>query len=107
MGLLGFDKLIDYEKGLLAELDFTEVLLDGMLSMLLFAGALHINLGDLRTYKLPIAILALFGTLVSSLLIAAAVYFTLPLFGFELSFIWCLLFGALISLQIPLRLWVS
>lgn len=102
LGLLGFDKLIDYEKGLLAELDFTEVLLDGMLSMLLFAGALHINLGDLRTYKLPIAILALFGTLVSSLLIAAAVYFTLPLFGFELSFIWCLLFGALISPTDPI-----
>ena len=40
LGFLGFDQLIDYEVSLLEQLDFTEVLLDGMLSMLLFAGAL-------------------------------------------------------------------
>lgn len=40
LGFLGFDQLIDYEVSLLKRLDFTEVLLDGMLSMLLFAGAL-------------------------------------------------------------------
>ena len=39
LGFLGFDQLIDYEVSLLEQLDFTEVLLDGMLSMLLFAGA--------------------------------------------------------------------
>ena len=43
LGFLGFDDLIDYEVSLLDQLDFTEVLLDGMLSMLLFAGALHVN----------------------------------------------------------------
>ncbi|WP_296402876.1 sodium:proton antiporter [Psychrobacter sp.] len=102
LGLLGFDGLIDYEKGLLAELDFTEVLLDGMLSMLLFAGALHVNIQDLRTYKLPIAVLACIGTIVSSLLIALAVYFIMPFVGFELGFIWCLLFGALISPTDPI-----
>ena len=89
LGLMGFDELIDYEKGLLAELDFTEVLLDGMLSMLLFAGALHVNIQDLRTYRLPIGILAIAGTLVSAFLIASAVYFIMPLVGFELGFIWC------------------
>lgn len=102
LGFMGFDELIDYEKGLLAELDFTEVLLDGMLSMLLFAGALHVNISDLRAYKLPIAILACLGTIISSVLIAAAVYFTMPLLGFDLSFIWCLLFGALISPTDPI-----
>ncbi|CAM4123741.1 sodium:proton antiporter [Psychrobacter arenosus] len=102
LGLLGFDQLIDYEVGLLAQLDFTEVLLDGMLSMLLFAGALHVNIGDLRRYKLPIGILACLGTIVSAVLIAGAVYFVLPLLGFELSFIWCLLFGALISPTDPI-----
>jgi CPA1 family monovalent cation:H+ antiporter len=102
LGLLGFDQLIDYEVGLLAQLDFTEVLLDGMLSMLLFAGALHVNIGDLRRYKLPIGILACLGTILSAVLIAGAVYLVLPLLGFELSFIWCLLFGALISPTDPI-----
>jgi CPA1 family monovalent cation:H+ antiporter len=102
LGILGFEQLIDYEVGLLAQLDFTEVLLDGMLSMLLFAGALHVNIGDLRRYKLPIGILACLGTIVSAVLIAGAIYFILPLLGFELSFIWCLLFGALISPTDPI-----
>ena len=102
LGFLGFDQLIDYEVSLLGQLDFTEVLLDGMLSMLLFAAALHVNIGDLKRYKLPIGILAFIGTLVSALLIAIALYLMLPLFGFELSFLWCLLFGALISPTDPI-----
>ncbi len=102
LGFLGFDQLIDYEMSLLDQLDFTEVLLDGMLSMLLFAAALHVNISDLRRYKLPIGILACIGTIVSAVLIAAAIYYMLPLFGFELSFIWCLLFGALISPTDPI-----
>ena len=102
LGFLGFDQLIDYEVSLLGQLDFTEVLLDGMLSMLLFAAALHVNIGDLKRYKLPIGILAFIGTLVSALLIAGALYLMLPLFGFELSFLWCLLFGALISPTDPI-----
>ncbi len=102
LGFLGFDQLIDYEISLLDQLDFTEVLLDGMLSMLLFAGALHVNISDLKRYKLPIGILACVGTLVSAVLIAAAIYYMLPLFGFGLPFIWCLLFGALISPTDPI-----
>ena len=102
LGFLGFDQLIDYEVSLLRQLDFTEVLLDGMLSMLLFAAALHVNIGDLKRYKLPIGILACAGTLVSALLIAGALYLMLPLFGLELSFLWCLLFGALISPTDPI-----
>jgi len=102
LGFLGFDDLIDYEVSLLDQLDFTEVLLDGMLSMLLFAGALHVNVSDLRRYKLPIGILACVGTLVSTIIIAGALYLLLPLLGFDLSFIWCLLFGALISPTDPI-----
>ena len=102
LGFLGFDQLIDYEVSLLDQLDFTEVLLDGMLSMLLFAGALHVNISDLRRYKLPIGILACIGTIVSAILIATAIYLMLPLLGFSLPFIWCLLFGALISPTDPI-----
>lgn len=102
LGGLGFEGLIDAEQSLLSQLDFTEVLLDGMLSMLLFAGALHVNIGDLRAYKLPIGVLAFVGTLVSTFLIAGIMYVLLPLFGFEIGFIWCLLFGALISPTDPI-----
>ena len=104
LGFLGFDDLIDYEVSLLDQLDFTEVLLDGMLSMLLFAGALHVNVSDLRRYKLPIGILACVGTLLSTVIIAGALYLVLPLLGFDLAFIWCLLFGALISPTDPIAL---
>nr|WP_317200641.1 sodium:proton antiporter [uncultured Psychrobacter sp.] len=102
LGFLGFDQLIDYEVSLLEQLDFTEVLLDGMLSMLLFAAALHVNIGDLKRYKLPIGILAGAGTVISAVLIAIALYYMLPLFGFGLPLIWCLLFGALISPTDPI-----
>lgn len=102
LGFLGFDDLIDYEVSLLDQLDFIEVLLDGMLSMLLFAGALHVNVSDLRRYKLPIGILACVGTLLSTVIIAGALYLVLPLLGFDLAFIWCLLFGALISPTDPI-----
>ncbi len=102
LGFLGFDQLIDYEISLLNQLDFTEVLLDGMLSMLLFAGALHVNISDLKRYRLPIGILACVGTVVSAVLIATALYFMLPLLGFGLPYIWCLLFGALISPTDPI-----
>ena len=102
LGFLGFDELIDYEVSLLDQLNFTEVLLDGMLSMLLFAGALHVNVSDLRRYKLPIGILACVGTLLSTVIITGALYLVLPWLGFELGFIWCLLFGALISPTDPI-----
>ncbi|MCQ8818770.1 sodium:proton antiporter [Pseudoalteromonas agarivorans] len=102
LGFLGFDELIDYEVSLLGQLNFTHVLLDGMLSMLLFAGALHVNVSDLRRYKLPIGILACVGTLISTVIIATALYVVVPLLGFNLSFIWCLLFGALISPTDPI-----
>lgn len=102
LGFLGFDELIDYEVSLLDQLNFTEVLLDGMLSMLLFAGALHVNVSDLRRYKLPIGILACVGTLLSTVIIAGALYYLLPVLGFGLPFIWCLLFGALISPTDPI-----
>lgn len=102
LGYLGFDELIDYEVSLLNQLDFTEVLLDGMLSMLLFAGALHVNLSDLRRYKLPIAALAVTGTLASAFLVATLTYYIMPLLGFHLPYLWCLLFGALISPTDPI-----
>jgi CPA1 family monovalent cation:H+ antiporter len=84
-------------RSIIGGIDFEEALLDVMLSYLLFAGALHVDLDDLRKQKFVIAAMATIGVLTSTFLIGGAVYLLLPLFGFEFRLIDCLLFGALIS----------
>jgi CPA1 family monovalent cation:H+ antiporter len=82
--------------------DFTKALMSGMLGLLLFAGALHVDLGDLTAFKGTIALLATVGVVVSTLLIGGAMWLVLPLFGFEVSWLHCLIFGALISPTDPI-----
>lgn len=84
-------------KALLESIDFNKTLMEGMLSYLLFAGALHVNLGNLKEQKWVVAILASVGVVFSTFMIGGATYYILPLLGFEVKFLWCLLFGALIS----------
>ncbi len=98
----GFGKMTEYQGVLLEQLNFTDILLNGMLSMLLFAGAMHINFSELKKLKLPIMLLAFVGTTVSAVLVATLVYFILPFLGFNIPFLWCLLFGALISPTDPI-----
>src|SRR5271157_4001257 len=82
--------------------DFNQVLLHGMLGFLLFAGALHIDIGDLSRQKEPIAVLATVGVLLSTLIVGLLMWGVCPLLGFHLRFIDCLLFGALISPTDPI-----
>ncbi|MCG6937746.1 MAG: sodium:proton antiporter [Gammaproteobacteria bacterium] len=82
---------------LLASVDFDETLLHGMLSLLLFAGALHVNLEDLARQRWVITILATAGVLSATFMIGYMAYWVFALFGFEVPLIYCLLFGALIS----------
>ncbi|MBP36079.1 MAG: sodium:proton antiporter [Roseibacillus sp.] len=78
-------------------IDFNKTLMEGMLSFLLFAGALHVNLGNLLDQKRLVAIMASFGVVLSTFLIGGAAWLLFPLFGFGVPFLWCLVFGALIS----------
>ena len=81
-----------------AGIDFNETLMNCMLSYLLFAGALHVNLSDLYRQKFAIGLLATAGILVSTFLVGTGVYFALDLLsGPSVPYIWCLVFGALIS----------
>lgn len=82
--------------------DFDEALLHGMLGFLLFAGALHIDLGDLVRYRRPIAVLATLGVVLSTAIVGGVIWAVLPLLGLPLRFIDCLLFGALISPTDPI-----
>ena len=87
---------------LLATVNFDDALLHGMLGYLLFAGALHVDLGDLARQKLIIAILATLGVVTSTAMVAGMTWAITQLLGLELPFALCLLFGTLISPTDPI-----
>ncbi|MDP0491087.1 MAG: sodium:proton antiporter [Verrucomicrobiota bacterium JB023] len=78
-------------------IDFDTTLMQGMLSYLLFAGALHVNINDLRQQKRLVALLASLGVLLSTFLVGTSLYFILPLLGQDVPYIWCLVFGSIVS----------
>jgi len=96
------DTLLIREKELISSIDFETVLLDIMLSYLLFAGALHTNFQQLKVQRWPVFVFATFGVLVSTFLVGGIMFYVLQLVGLEISFIYCLLFGALISPTDPI-----
>jgi CPA1 family monovalent cation:H+ antiporter len=73
-----------------------------MLSLLLFAGALHIDLAQLRQYRWQVAAFALAGTLASTVVVGVAAWLVLPWIGFTVPLLHCLVFGALISPTDPI-----
>lgn len=83
-------------------IDFYEVVFHGMLGMLLFAGSLHVNIGDITREKWVILVLATIGVMLSTAIVGTGFYFAAKLLGFELPLINCLLFGALISPTDPI-----
>lgn len=87
----------DEAVNLIKQIDFDAALMQGMLSFLLFAGALHIDLSELKDHRGVIATLAVVGVLISMFVFGTLIYAVLGWLGLELSYIWCLLFGALIS----------
>ena len=83
---------------------FSDFLMRGILSFLLFAGALNIDLSRLREDRLVVGSLATVGVILSTFLVAGALYLVLPLLHLSLSFGYCLVFGALISPTDPLAI---
>lgn len=99
---LGFRSLLEYQANALRSIDFSKLLMQGMLSLLLFAGALHVDLKGLRAFRWQIGLLAFLGTTVSTFLIGCALYLLLPYVGIGLPISLCLVFGALISPTDPI-----
>lgn len=95
-------QVIELETELVREIDFQKLLMDGMLSFLLFAGALHVNFGQLKQQRLPIILFATLGVLMSTFLVAGMMYGVFSMLGLTVPFIFCLLFGALISPTDPI-----
>ncbi len=94
--------LLNIEKSIISKIDFKTVLLDEMLSFLLFAGALHTNFEQLKIQRWPILLFSTIGVLTSTFLVGGAIFVLLELFNFSVDFIYCLLFGALISPTDPI-----
>ncbi len=101
-GKLGSDYLVFHAAKLLSGIDFYETLMHGMLSFLLFAGALHVNLNDLSQQKGIISVLATFGVVASTFIIGSLAWVVLNALGIEIDYLYCLLFGALISPTDPI-----
>lgn len=87
---------------LIREFDFNEILMGAMLNFLLFAGALHVNISDLKEQKIPIMIYSTISVVLSAFIISGLLYYIAPLFGVAIPYIFCLLFGTLISPTDPI-----
>ena len=101
LGRLGFI-IEDQARELISRIDFNKTLMYGMLSFLLFAGALHVNINDLLEQKLEIGIFATLGVVISTFIIGTLTYFMLQWMSLNIQYIYCLLFGALISPTDPI-----
>lgn len=82
---------------MLKQIDFHEAVMHGMLSFLLFAGALHVDFSIFKSNASAIALMATLGILISTFLIGGASWWLLNQFGIDMPFMWALVFGALIS----------
>lgn len=92
-----------YMREVVDNIDFSVTLMHGMLSSMLFAGALHLDLSKLLEQKWPIGFLAIFGTIISTVLVGYGLYYIFNGLGIlELPLMYCLLFGALISPTDPI-----
>ncbi|AOU98124.1 sodium:proton antiporter [Acidihalobacter yilgarnensis] len=87
---------------LVSQVDFNQVVLHGMLAFLLFAGSIHVKLEDIGREWLPIALLAVFGTLISTCIVGGVTWLVLGWLGLGIPFLHALLFGALISPTDPI-----
>lgn len=87
---------------ILETINFKELLLHGMLSFLLFAGSMTINFNQLKSQRWEIGTLATVSTIASTLLVGTLSYYLLPFLGLHMPFLYCLLFGALISPTDPI-----
>lgn len=80
-----------------AQIDFSDVLLHGMLSFLLFAGSLHVDLSELKKHRTIVGVLATAGVVIATFVTATLVWWVSNTLGFNFSYIQALLFGALIA----------
>ena len=100
--LLGSIKLINIDWfhatcAIVTTIDFRSILFDFLLSFLLFAGAIHVNLNNLLKEKLPVVLFATVGVVISTFVAGSLIYFIADAMGLGITYLQSLVFGALIS----------
>ena len=83
-------------------INFSKVLLDVMLGFLLFASALHFDYKKLKEQRWPVFLLSTIGVLLSTAIFGTFLFFAARIIDFQLPFIYCCIFGALISPTDPI-----
>ncbi len=101
-GHLGLGGITSLARALVAQIDFNEAVLHGMLSFLLFAGALHVNLEDLMRHKWTILLLASAGVLLTTVLVGYGAFWVFRWLGADLPLAYCLVFGAIVAPTDPI-----
>lgn len=103
MAIVIYDALVETSQvaenvtSALKEIDFHAALMEGMLSVLLFAGAVHVDFSELAERKWAIGLMASLGVITSTFVIGTVMWYVMHFFGIPIPFIWALVFGALIS----------
>ena len=92
------DKVREVSSGI----NFSKVLLDVMLGFLLFASALHFDYKKLQEQRWPVFILSTFGVILSTAIFGTLLFFAAKAISFQIPFIYCCIFGALISPTDPI-----
>ena len=87
----------DSAEAFVASIDFNKALMNGMLSYLLFAGALHVNLTELKQQKRIVAIMATLGVTITTFAVGTIAFYVFQMLSIPIPYAWCLVFGALIA----------
>jgi monovalent cation:H+ antiporter, CPA1 family len=87
---------------IVSQVDFSDIVFHGLLSILLFAGALHVDLSKMRTQRFAVLLLATVGVLISTAVVGLGFFYVTQWLGHPVSLPWCLTFGALISPTDPI-----
>lgn len=94
---IGASEWLEWARAAVAEVKFSQALLNGMLSIILFTGALHVDLNALGRQGWLVGLLATLGVVVTAGLVGVGLYGVQALLGLQLPFLYCLLFGVLIA----------
>ena len=101
LGAIGFNWLglvdLSAAETFVSHINFSDILLHGMLSFLLFAGALHVDLNELWKFRGIVSLLATIGVVIATFVTGTLVWYAAGWLGFPFPYIEALLFGALIA----------
>lgn len=96
-------KVYDYVRSIVVDIDFSKVVFDFMLSFLLFAGSSHTDFSTLKENRFQILNLATVGVVISTFVVGSLAYLIFnQMMGLKIDYLYCLIFGALISPTDPI-----